>query len=202
VTLQVTHPLRRAQTHCGLGNIALRNTQWPEAIDHYQSALALYRDAGGSDSDQVRILNNLLVCYTRQGDTQQATATITEAYGYGETDVLVFGEFLATQAQWAWESGQPERAAALIPQAKEWLGEAVVVSWVTVRVLDLQMGQVPLEAFVSRLQELEDRLTAVSDERWVGALRLALVRVAWEAGHPEAVQQELAILERLWPFMG
>ncbi len=202
VSLGVTHPLRRAQAYCGLGNIALRNAQWSKAIDHYQSALDLYRDAGGSDTDHLRVLNNLLVCYTQQRDTRRATATIAQAYRHGKSDVGVFGEFLATEAQWAWESGQPERAAALIPQAKEWLGEALVVSWFTVRVLDLQMGQVPLEDFGSRLQELEDRLTAVTDERWAGALRLALVRVAWEAGHVGAAQHELAVLERLWPFMG
>ncbi len=55
--------------------------------------------------------------------------------------------------------------------------------------------------FGSRLQELEDRLTAVTDERWAGALRLALVRVAWDAGHVEAAQHALTVLEGLWPFM-
>lgn len=202
VVKRVTHPLRRAQAHFGLANIALRSARWNEAMDQYEAALTLYRDSGGSDTDHVRVLNNMLVCITRQQHIQKAETIITEAYRYADCDPMVFGEFLATQAQWAWESGQPELAAALIPQAKEWLGEALVVSWFTIRVLELTIGHVPPNDFVPRLQALEARLTEVPDERWTGALRLTLVRVAWEAGHPDAAQRELAVLERLWPFVG
>lgn len=127
VITRVTHPMHRAQAHFGLGNIALRRRRWQVAIEEYRVALVLYEGVDGSANDRVRVLNNMLVCYTRLDNLESAKAVVAQARLLSDHDPDVFREFLATQAEWAWELGQNRVAESLVAEAKHSLGNSLVV---------------------------------------------------------------------------
>jgi tetratricopeptide (TPR) repeat protein len=60
----------------GLGNIALRQGRWEEAMQHYECALGVY---GPTNPERVGTLNNMAILQERKGDLKEALAKHEDA---------------------------------------------------------------------------------------------------------------------------
>ena len=195
------HAGRRAHAHTGLGNVAMRLGRWSDAIRQYRHALAELGCYQATDGERLRVLNNLLVCYITVAEWEAADDIIAQASTYSRTDdTVLYGEFLATQAEWAWKTDRPELAGRLIALAKENLGSAVTVSWFMVRLLELVVSPPPnREEYEKHIHTIDVQLAAVADERWMTGLRLALIRASLDYGDvPAAVDRVTELQRHFW----
>ncbi len=95
----VVDPMRQAMAWIGLGNVAARRQNWLAAQDDYQTALQIYRTHGAGSTERMRVLNNILWCCVQRDAWDAAEVVVSEADGMKDSDPIVYGEFLATQAE-------------------------------------------------------------------------------------------------------
>ncbi len=197
---EVADPARLANAYLGLGLLAFRKGRLLDAISAYHQTLTLYEETNAAATQRLRVLNNLLACHVQQQDWRAADAVVGQGAALPEPDPVVWGEWLTTQAECAWAQGRRQDAQVLIAEAKESLGNALVVSWFTIRLLELRI-LAPSEPAAPLVQAIEEQLSHVSDRELIGALHTMLVQAALEAGRLDEVQSRVRDLRSLFPII-
>lgn len=193
------HQLRRAHAYIGLGNVHMRRSEYERAASEYGNALKELRGNCSDSTEFLRVFNNLLACYTRQADWTAAEAIIQRASAYmNAVDTLVYGEFLATCAEWAWMTGRHEEATNLIQQSKHHLGEIPTSSWFDVRLLEIRSHPLSAHDLREHLHGIRTKLKTVTDERRLAHVHLSIVKASLENGDvPSAIDDLDALQSRL-----
>lgn len=199
---RVTHPMRLAQTYLGLGNVALRQGAWEDATAAYRKALVYYDQAAASGTDRLRVLNNLLGCGRRQQAWDEVQAILACIPSDVDCTSVTYGEFLATKAECLWAMGRREEASALIRQAKEVLGSEPVLSWYTVRLLELAVSGATGALFQEGLEALEAALPTAHDSQWAAGVRTEIMRIALNTGQVAEAEKQLNRLQEHLPMFG
>ena len=196
---RVQTPERLAHAEFGLGNVAFRLNKLSDAAQAYRYALALYRSEQSSATIQLSVLNNLLVCLVRLNDWPAAEEIRASGDALVDDSPPVSrGEWLATKAEWAWAMGRVDEAQRWIREAKKSLGSALVVSWFTVRLLELKIIGYDATIFA----EIDQQIRQLADRKLATGLHIALMQTALQIGRPDEVPQRLQTLASLFPLIG
>lgn len=193
---------RRAHATFGIGNLAFRSNDLSTAITAYRQAVHLYETDGADQTLQLRVLNNLMLCYVRLEDDDATEEVFQRGSALLHVEPVIFGAWLATRAEWAWSQNRRDEAQQLNTEAQEAIGSALVMSWFTTRLLDLQLSlydQVEMEALIETFDHQVDRL---NDRSLATGLQVAMAKVLYAIGHGETVQARLEALEALHPLIG
>lgn len=197
---RVTESNSKATALFGLGNVSLRLRDYKVAIGAFQAALALYEDIGASADVRLRILNNLLVCYGRLDIWEKVEAIAAQGRGlWPDVGRVVRGEFSCTQAEGALSRGHVDHARQLVHEAKDLLGHAVVLSWFTVRLLELALNPISPEKI---FRELEDQLDLIADVGLQVAIRLRMVELSVHWRSDNITKSLLGKLRSLYRTLG
>lgn len=199
------HDLRRcAHAFMGLGNVALRSSQLDTAISYFRRAFELYEATGSPVDTRARALNNLLVAAVRSGDEDMANL-ISSAVQKTMPDVLSIGlrgELCASMADLAAAQGHTDAAIRLVDQAKGLLGSTPVLSWFSVRFLEITIGGYSPGRCTKILQKMGPMIEQVHDPQLVLAIRARITLLALrqrEFGLAEGILNECL---NLLPTMG
>jgi DNA-binding winged helix-turn-helix (wHTH) protein/tetratricopeptide (TPR) repeat protein len=71
------NPLWQAESHAAIAGIEAGNARWPEALDHLDYALALYRQ-GGMVRGEAHVLGQMILIAARSGDRERAARAASE----------------------------------------------------------------------------------------------------------------------------
>lgn len=197
---RVTEPKHKAIALFGLGNVSLRLMDYRAAINAFESVLALYERIRASATVRLSVLNNLLLCHGRLGAWDRAEAVADQGRAlWSDADSVVRGEFACTMAEGALTQGRVADARVLIRQTKDWLDDAPVLSWFTVRLLELAMDP---EAPETLFRELDEHLGRLADAGLQTAIRLRMVELGIQWGSMEVTASLVTELRGLYPPLG
>ncbi len=194
---EVREPKRQANAYLGLGLVAFRTSRFGEAKRAYHETLRIYQSIDASDNLKLRVLNNLLACAIKQQDWSEAELLVHQAHTLDATDLVLWGEWLTTQAEFANARGQTAETLALIEEAKQYLGSSLVVSWFTARMLEMAIRAD--DRPVALLRDIQEQLTRVPDKKLVGALETQLAQRALALGSLDDVGVRLQNLRAVFP---
>lgn len=197
----VTTPVRLANAHFGLGLFSFRQGDYQQAASAYQEVLRLYDHSNASTTMQLQVLNNLVACRTRQGSWAAAEDLARQAPDLTLVDTIPRGEWLTTLAELAWGQGQRERAMLLIQQAKDALDDAMVVSWFTVRLLEMTIGCPSTTSSKALMAEIESRIVHIHDRELMHTLYIMLAQQALQAGYLDEANDRLHALRTIFPVL-
>ena len=192
----------RAHAYFGLGNVALRDQKFVDAAKKYSLALDLYVSINSSTSIQLRVLNNLLVCYVHLQLWQEAQTVLERGNDLDLCDSESRGAWLATQAEWAWKTGRQLDAKRFKDESKATLGTALVMSWFTVRLLELKMDDTFEINSQELLNEIDEQIERLSDQQLAASLHVAVLRNSLDTTWANHLSIRLQKLETLLPLIG
>ena len=124
---------------------------------------------------------------------------MTRVGSRGDIDSVTWGEFLATQAEWARAVGRDTDALARIVEAKATLGSSLVFSWFTVRFAEISMRAASDQDLEPLLHEIERRVGQLPDIQLATAIRVHLLRWTVNVGRTADAQRLLADLATYFP---
>lgn len=202
---RIKNPLRKAHALMGLGDAALRETDFDSAKHYFSHALQLYQLVEATEDAQLGALNNLLVCYSSLGDKDNADRVIRDSMGMekGPVNRIVYGQFLATLADVAFARQQREKALRLIQEAKEAIGSTPTLSWFSVRLLQLSLMDFRQEEekVTNLVNDLAAQSRRLHDTRLMSAVQLRLGLISLNHHDVETtermVKQCIALLPRI-----
>lgn len=201
---RVTNDQRRATALMGLGNVALRAGQPDHAIPFFRDAYQLYETWKAPNDLCARAVNNLLVASIRSGDEDVAKG----AFGHADRlaavvqNPLVLGELYETMAEWLATQGEVSAACTLIDKAKELLGDNLVLSWFSARLLELELAIHSPDQVAQMLCEIDLMLEQLHDAQLCAAIRLRMVRWAVRRQDLDSADNLLAKCLTIFPPIG
>lgn len=197
-TQHVLEPTRLASAHMGLGNVAYRQNCLDRADAHYRKAHALYVGADANPRQMCKILNNRLKCSIRQGRWVEAVGIVSELASDLTDDAVTVGEFMATQAEWAYVIGFEDNAAALIATAKALLGASLVSSWFSVRIVELAVST-NAESRSAISKEIDGAIGRLNDRQLAIGIQLKMIRDMVHDNNRLGAEESLKGLAKLFP---
>ncbi len=157
---RVKNPMRPAHTLMGLGNTTLRESNFEAAQSYFGQALQIYQRMEATNAD--RLVH----------DTMEMTK--------GPVNRIMHGQFLATQADAAFSRQDHAQALRLIKEAKEATGITRILSWFSIRLLQLSLMDFPHgdEKTESLLDDLASQSRHLHDAQLTSAVQLRLALIA------------------------
>ncbi|MDA8206111.1 MAG: tetratricopeptide repeat protein [Thermaerobacter sp.] len=195
----VTTPTRLANAHFGLGLVAFRRRDFEAATLAYQETLRLYDECDVPASMRLPLLNNFVACHIQQGAWTAAEDLVHRAPDLAVVDALPRGEWLSTLAEMAWAQGHRQQALALLRQAKDAISNATVVSWFTVRFMEMTIRPLSTARSQALMGEIESRIPHVHDREVRLALYVMLAGHALQVGHLDKAAHSLNTLRTMLP---
>lgn len=179
---RVKNPMRQAHTLMGLGNTTLRESNFEAAQSYFGQALQIYQRVEATTDARLGALNNLLVCYVFLHDWNNADRLIHDSMEMtkGSVSRIMHGQFLATQAGAAFARQDRAQALRLIKEAKEAIGITPILSWFSIRLLQLSLMDFPHgdEKTKSLFDDLASQSRHLHDAQLTSAVQLRLALIA------------------------
>lgn len=197
----VTTPARLANAYFGLGLFAFRQGDYEQAALAYEETWRLYNHDEVPATMRLQVLNNFVACRLRQGAWTAAADLVRQAPDLNGVDAIPRGEWLTTMAELAWAQGHRDQAMALIQQAKNALGDAMVVSWFTARFLEMTIGDPTTARGQAFTEDIESRLPHIRDRELMHTLYVLLAQHALQAGCLDEAAARLNTLRTLFPVL-
>jgi tetratricopeptide (TPR) repeat protein len=193
---RITNQRRKGSVSFGIGNSFMSVRDYSSALQWYEAARALYRDAAAPADSRLGVLNKIMLCRCQLGLPMDLSLMEEAEQLWDSARMETRGEFTASRAECALRGGSAGEARNLARRAVDLMGDAPVLSWFTIRLLLITMDSWDAKATV---EEMDARIERVSDRNLRSALRIEVLRLLLEGGRQDDAAQWLNRLAASYP---